>query len=112
MNTRSRSPTRRPRCSAARSAHASLLPAVLFALPVIRMARGMRWQVALLVGLLYALPMNMFHFIPNDLMAPSVRLSHFIETASSNFIFGLLVAGLLLWVPVRAGRLVTPLAGQ
>src|SRR5581483_10846210 len=30
---------------------------VLFALPVIRMARGSSWQVALLVGLLFALPM-------------------------------------------------------
>jgi hypothetical protein len=77
---------------------------VLFALPVIRMTRGTIWQVGLVVGLLYALPMNMFHVIPNDLMAPSVRLSHFIETASSNFIFGLLVTGVLLWVPARASR--------
>jgi hypothetical protein len=77
---------------------------VLFGLPIIRMTRGPIWQVGLIVGLLYALPMNMFHVIPNDLMAPSVRLSHFIETASSNFIFGLLVTGVLLWVPARASR--------
>lgn len=82
---------------------------VLFALPIIRMTRGTRWQVALVVGLLFALPMNMFHAIPNDLMAPSVRLSHFVETASSNFIFGLLVTGVLLWVPARASR---PLVGR
>jgi hypothetical protein len=77
---------------------------VLFALPIIRMTRGSIWQVGLIVGLLYALPMNMVHVIPNDLMSPSVRLSHFIETASSNFIFGLLVTGVLLWVPARASR--------
>lgn len=83
---------------------------VLFALPVIRMTRGARWQIALVVGLLYALPMNMFHVIPNELMAPSVRLSHFIETATSNFIFGLAVTGVLLWVPAHARRPLTPLA--
>jgi hypothetical protein len=75
---------------------------VLFALPIIRMTRGTIWQVGVVVGLLYALPMNMFHVIPNDLMTSSVRLSHFIETASSNFIFGMLVTGVLLWVPARA----------
>jgi len=74
---------------------------VLFALPIIRMTRGTSWQVGVIVGLLYALPMNMFHVIPNDLMTASVRLSHFIETASSNFIFGLLVTGMLLWAPAH-----------
>lgn len=83
---------------------------VLFALPVLRMTRGARWQIAVVVGLLYALPMNMFHVIPNELMAPSVRLSHFIETASSNFIFGLVVTGALLWQPAHARRPLTPLA--
>jgi hypothetical protein len=96
-----------------RAFHPVLLPAfqllrgvlwTLLALPVIRMSRGGSWQVALLVGMLFALPMNMAHAIPNDLMSASVRLSHFIETVSSNFIFGLLVVGLLTWRPVRAAR--------
>jgi hypothetical protein len=42
-------------------------------------------------------------------MTPSVRLSHFIETASSNFLFGLLVTGVLLWSPASARR---PLAAK
>jgi hypothetical protein len=75
------------------------------------MTRGSRWQVAVVVGLLFALPMNMVHVLPSPLMAPSVRLSHFIETATSNFIFGLVVTGLLLWQPKRAARPVAPLAG-
>ena len=83
---------------------------VLFALPVIRMTAGPRWWVALVVGLLFALPMNIFHVIPNDLMSPSVRLSHFVETASSNFIFGLIVTELLLWAPMRVSRPLAPLA--
>jgi hypothetical protein len=82
---------------------------VLFALPVIRMARGSAWQVALLVGLLFALPMNIGHAIPNPIMPdPSVRLSHFVETTTSNFIFGLCVTWLLGWrnhaAPARSAR--------
>jgi hypothetical protein len=73
---------------------------VLFALPVIRMSRGSAWQIALLVGLLFALPMNIGHFIPNPIMPDaSVRLSHFIETTTSNFIYGLFVTWLLSWRP-------------
>ena len=69
---------------------------VLFALPVIRGTRGPTWQVALIVGLLYALPMNIAHASPNPFMPdPSVRLSHFIETSTSNFIFGLIVTWLV-----------------
>lgn len=81
----------------------------LFALPVIRMTRGPRWQVAIITGLLLALPMNLFHILPNDLMSASVRLSHFVETTSSNFIFGALIAGLLLWAPAPASRPLAPL---
>jgi hypothetical protein len=73
---------------------------VLFAVPVIRMARGPLWQAAVLVALLYALPMNIGHTIPNPIMPDaSVRLSHFVETSTSNFIFGLAVTWLLAWRP-------------
>jgi hypothetical protein len=82
---------------------------VLFALPVIRMTRGTRWQIAVVVGLLLALPMNMFHAMPNDVMAPSVRLSHFIETATSNFIFGMVITAVLFWAPAHAKRPLAPL---
>jgi hypothetical protein len=83
---------------------------VLFALPIIHMTRGTRWQIAVVVGLLLALPMNMFHAMPNDLMTSSVRLSHFIETVTSNFIFGLLMTGVLFWMPAHAKRTLAPLA--
>jgi hypothetical protein len=76
----------------------------LFALPVIRMSKGSTWQIALLVGVLLALPMNIAHALPNPIMPdPSVRLSHFIETATSNFIFGYLLTSLILWRPALAG---------
>jgi hypothetical protein len=74
----------------------------LFALPVIRMSKGSPWQIALMVGVLLALPMNISHAIPNPIMPdPSVRLSHFIETTTSNFIFGVMLTHLLLWRPVQ-----------
>jgi hypothetical protein len=72
----------------------------LFTLPLIRMTKGSPWLIALIAGLLLALPMNIGHVIPNPIMPdPSVRLSHFIETASSNFIFGIVITHLVLWRP-------------
>jgi hypothetical protein len=82
-----------------------------FAIPVLLLVRGQRWYAAILIGLLFALPMNIFHILPSPLMAASVRLSHFIETATSNFIFGLIVAGLLLWQPKDAARPAVPMLG-
>jgi hypothetical protein len=82
-----------------------------FALPVLMALRCRRWYAAVLIGLLFALPMNIFHILPSPLMEPSVRLSHFIETATSNFIFGLIVAGLLLWQQKYAARPVAPMIG-
>ncbi len=82
---------------------------VLFALPVIRGTRGPTWQVALIVGLLYALPMNIVHASPNPFMPdPSVRLSHFVETTTSNFIFGLIVTWLVHRRHSSLGDLFTP----
>jgi hypothetical protein len=72
----------------------------LFTLPLIRMTKGSPWQIAIIAGLLLALPMNITHVIPNPIMPdPSVRLSHFIETATSNFIFGIVITQLVLWRP-------------
>jgi hypothetical protein len=68
---------------------------VAFTLPVIQMLRHKRWWGALLTALLVSLPMNIPHIVPNLYMPGDVRLVHFIETASSNFIFGLLLFWLL-----------------
>ncbi len=65
-----------------------------FALPVIRMMRGERWEIALAVGLLFAV-MNAQLLLPNPYMPESVRISHLLETAPSNFIFGGLVGWFL-----------------
>ena len=68
----------------------------LFTIPVIRMLRAKPWIAAVILGLFLALPMNIVHAVPNTLMPdPTVRLSHFIETSTSNFLFGLVIYWLL-----------------
>lgn len=69
---------------------------VLCALPVIRGSSVNPWWTALLIGLLFSVPQNVGHIIANPFLPiASVRLSHMIETTSSTFIFGTIVAWLL-----------------
>jgi hypothetical protein len=65
------------------------------ALPVIRMMKGQRQETALAIGLLFAVVMNAQLLLPNPYMPEAVRMTHLVETASSNFLFGLLVGWLL-----------------
>jgi hypothetical protein len=65
------------------------------ALPVIRMMKGERLETALAVSLLLAVVMNAQLLLPNAYMPEAVRMAHLVETASSNFIFGAIVAWLL-----------------
>lgn len=68
----------------------------LVAIPVIRASKLNAWWTALLVGLLFSLPQNLGHIVENPLLPlASLRLSHFIETTSSTFVFGLIVTWLL-----------------
>jgi hypothetical protein len=68
---------------------------VLCALPIIANSKNRSWLTAILVGLLFSVPQNIWHLIENPLMPlASVRLSHLIETAPSNFIFGVIVVSL------------------
>ena len=67
---------------------------VAIALPVIRMLKGPWQESALALGLLFAVT-NAQLLIPNPFMPEAVRMTHLIETASSNFIFGCLIGGLL-----------------
>jgi hypothetical protein len=67
---------------------------VLAALPVIRMMNGTAREVAVTLGLIFALVMNSLHIPPNPYMPGMVRFAHFIETASSNFLWGMLIVWL------------------
>lgn len=68
---------------------------VALALPVIRMMKGAWWEAALAVGLLFAVVMNSQLLLPNAYMPETVRMTHLLETATSNFIFGGLAGWLL-----------------
>ena len=75
-----------------------LLRAMLWAalaLPVVRMMKGQWQETALAVGLLFGVLMTSSLLLPNAYMPEAVRMSHLIETASSNFLFGVLVGWLL-----------------
>lgn len=70
---------------------------VAIAIPVIRMTTGPWWQSALCVALLFTVVMNSQLLLPNPYMPQDVRLTHLVETASSNFIFGWVLVTALLW---------------
>lgn len=67
---------------------------MLFALPVIRMHKGMKWEISLTIALLLAI-WSLQLFMLNPFMPPEVARVHLVEIFSSNFIFGWVV-GLLL----------------
>lgn len=76
----------------------------LFALPVIAGSKLEVWKTALLVGVFLSLPQNLGHIVENPLIPiASVRLSHFIETASSTFLFGVIMTVVLLYRPKKEG---------
>lgn len=68
-----------------------------FVLPLVRGSKLSRWKTALLVGLFLSIPISASQIIANPLIpAASVRFSHLVETALSNFVFGVIV-GLVLY---------------
>ena len=65
------------------------------ALPMVRMLKGDWPETALAIGITFALLGNVQLLLPNPYMPEPVRMAHLLETASSNFVFGLLVGWLL-----------------
>lgn len=59
-------------------------------LPFILSFRGRRWELPLMIGSALSVWMVML-LAPNPYMPESVRMSHLVETASSNFLFGCIV---------------------
>ena len=67
----------------------------IIAMPIIIGSKVKPWLTALLVAFLLGVP-HLVHIMPNGLMpAASVRLSHMIETATSTFVYGLIIVWLL-----------------
>lgn len=54
------------------------------------------WKIkAFLTGITFALIMNSQHLIPNPYMSRNISLYHFVETASSNFVWGYIIVWVL-----------------
>src|SRR5438105_4241150 len=68
---------------------------IAIALPVVRMLKGEWRETALTLGITFAVLMDAQLLLPNPYMPEPVRMAHLVETASSNFIFGLLIGWLL-----------------
>jgi len=64
------------------------------AVPIIKMMHGEWWESGLAVALLFAV-MTSLLLLPNPLMPDEVRMTHLLETATSNFLFGWLVVLIL-----------------
>ena len=66
------------------------------------MMKGKWWEAGLAVALLFAMTSAQL-LIPNPLMPLAVRMAHLLETATSNFLFGWLIAAILIQVhhPLR-----------
>jgi hypothetical protein len=75
----------------------------VLAMPLFLMLNGSYWLKAIMTGLLFALLMNAQHLIPNPYFPPAVSYAHFIETASSNFIWGFIII-LVFQAPWFSGK--------
>lgn len=58
------------------------------ALLIVRLVTGKRWEKALLSALLFSVLMGFLLLLPNPYMPEEIRLAHFVEVTSSNFLFG------------------------
>ncbi|MBR9998663.1 MAG: hypothetical protein KFF73_06820, partial [Cyclobacteriaceae bacterium] len=65
------------------------------AIPLYLMLEGSCWLKAVMTGLLFSLLMNAQHLLPNPYFPQEVSKVHFIETASSNFLWGFIIILLL-----------------
>ena len=74
------------------------------AVVIIGMLKGTRLEVTLAIAYTFAIVMNVQILLPNPYMPNSVRMAHFVETTSSNLIFGLFVGWLLTRRPKSADR--------
>jgi hypothetical protein len=64
---------------------------IVTTIPLVLMLRGNIWGQYLIVGVLSALLPTSLLFIPNPYMPADVAMVHFVETSTSNFVWGLLM---------------------
>ena len=67
---------------------------------IIRMHKGNALETILATGLTFDVLMNASLLFPNQFLPPVVAQAHAIELISSNLLYGILLAMLLLWEPM------------
>lgn len=60
---------------------------------IVRVLDKNKWENAMMVALIFSMPAT-FLFLPNPYMPEAVRMAHFVETLSANFLYG----GIVGWV--------------
>jgi len=65
------------------------------ALPVIHMMKGSWREAGLAVALLFSVLMGSQLLLPNEFMPDRIRIAHFVEISSSNFLFGWIIVWLM-----------------
>ncbi len=68
---------------------------------IVRMHKGAAWETILATGATFSILMGAGLLFPNPVMPPFVARAHAIELLSSNFLYGMALAALLLWRPGR-----------
>ena len=66
----------------------------LFTIPIIRMFAGRRWEVGLTIAVLFSVWSTQLLW-PNPFIPKSVAQTHFVETSTSNLLFGFIVGMIL-----------------
>jgi|YelNatPaOPRAMG01_1025707.scaffolds.fasta_scaffold28739_4 hypothetical protein len=70
---------------------------VLIALPILSMLKGNKLEKAIVIGLSFAILMGFNLLIPLPFMPEKIRIAHFVEVSTSNFIFGVIVVYVMYW---------------
>lgn len=78
------------------------------ALPVVRGSRAGWKETGVVVGLLFLILMNAVHLVPNPYLTPAIRLAHFVETGTSNFLLGFAITWLFHRHHASGGDLLRP----
>ena len=64
----------------------------IIAVPLLRTLKGPSWLIGLAMAFAFAVCTSSQLLIPNPLMPYAVRMAHLLETSTSNFLFGWIVA--------------------
>jgi hypothetical protein len=64
------------------------------------------WEVVLATGLSFTVLMNASLLFPDPFMPAAVAHAHAVELVSSDFLYGILLAGLLIWRPTHGQEVI------